>query len=167
MKNYTNSTASRKNLSFSLGKKCAIKLSQYFFVNTISNSTQLHAIDLTNNLKNKDYFPKAQTFFKFNDVSNLILIKRVNINGSEYSNSYYIFQKLTLFKIADILLHRGNDVYVVLHPCSIEYISHFNCFKVLNVNKTSVVFKPSAEIVVKPIVLFKLHSDICFKIRHL
>lgn len=151
MNSFTNYTASRKNLSFSLGKKSTIKLSQYFFENTISN-----------NLKNKSYFPKAQTFFKFNAVSNLILIKRVNNNCSEYSNSYYIFQKLTL--IVDILLHRLNDVYVVLHPCSIEYVSHFNCF---NINKTTVVFKPSAYTVVKPIVLFKLHSDNCFKIRHL
>lgn len=164
MKNYTNVTGSRKNLSLSIAKKYSMKFSNFLLTNSeiTMSCTKKY---LPEHLNKKNYFQQLTS--KLTSVNNIKVLASFYFNGTEYKRNYCLFKNHMFFKIVDILDFPDEGVQLVLLQHNIEFSDHYNCYFINSAYK-DFSFRNINEFKNKPFLPNTLFDGKqCFKIRYL
>lgn len=162
-KNYTHSTSSRRNISFSVAKKAALKFS-YFIIKKKSLNSDNNVIKKFTKI-NDDHKLFIEKYFNIKDISAMLYIE---FNGTVYKENFYIFLNENVYKIISIL-HNNifKDFFLFLFKKKCKKNDHYNCyfFEENDENEYDII---SIQKVGKPFLIHTLpHGEKIFKIRHM
>lgn len=138
MKSYTNATKSRRNLPYSLAKKCSLKLAHFL------NSCKIKHNDYSSFKKKKDkinYFHEIiRNPISFDNYEHLQFYSEIQYQGTLYKTNFFVYKSDMFFKITDIASFENNTFLLVKEAIIKSIDKHFQCFIISHIKTEYEIF---------------------------
>lgn len=160
IKNYTNVTFSRKNLPFSVTKKCFLKFSALILRNS-KIAPVCEILKFSKELCPQHYISLLSNS---NPLTHVKVVQSFKYNNTVFKTNYHIFLMQELFLI-EAILNIDNNISCILRKIEIlHFDSNLRAYIVGNpTDVLSVKVFKNCKDFIKPISLFKLFDKILFK----
>ncbi|KAG4071911.1 hypothetical protein HA402_006072, partial [Bradysia odoriphaga] len=178
VKKYTKNTESRKNISYSIGRKL-----QYEFAKTVTTAENLQNILIYKHpsvitLSTQSYFSKIESSDKLNEIAQIEIsdVTSLELNGIIFSQNRYIPKKsesgeITVWNILNILVVPQREAYLLcrIHSRAV-WCPHYACFEITElISDETIILEDVGDLLkvhVLPVFIYSFKGKKMFRPRY-